>query len=55
MRFALRTRATGLGLALLLGSVAACSSAPLPADELAQGETPAGTVIVPETGQTVDA
>jgi ABC-type branched-subunit amino acid transport system substrate-binding protein len=52
----LRRRATGLGLALLLGGLAACSSAPLPADELAQGgELPSGTVLDPETGQTVDA
>jgi ABC-type branched-subunit amino acid transport system substrate-binding protein len=51
----LRTRAAALGLALLLGGVAACSSAPLPVDELAQGDAPAGTVIDPDTGQTVDA
>jgi ABC-type branched-subunit amino acid transport system substrate-binding protein len=45
-----------VALALLLGGVAACSSAPLPAEELAQGgEAPAGTVIDPATGQTVDA
>jgi ABC-type branched-subunit amino acid transport system substrate-binding protein len=56
VRSALRHRATGLGLALLLGGVAACSSAPPRGDELAQaGETPAGTVLDPETGQTVDA
>jgi hypothetical protein len=55
VRSALHRRATGLGLALLLGAVAACSSAPPPAEELAQGgETPAGTVIDPQTGQTVD-
>jgi branched-chain amino acid transport system substrate-binding protein len=52
----LRRRATGLGLALLLGGVAACSSAPLPTDELASsGELPSGTVLDPQTGQTVDA
>ena len=56
MRPALRSRASALGLALLLGGLAACSSAPLPADELAQGgSAPAGTVVDPETGQTVDA
>ena len=55
MRTALRSRATALGLALLLGGVAACSSAPLPAEELAQGDAPAGTVIDPDTGETVDA
>jgi ABC-type branched-subunit amino acid transport system substrate-binding protein len=55
-RSARRSRATALGLALLLGGVAACSSAPLPADQLAEGgEAPAGTVIDPATGQTVDA
>lgn len=52
----LRRRATTLGLALLLGGVAACSSAPLPNDELAQGsELPSGTVVDPDTGQVVDA
>lgn len=57
MRSAVRTRVTGLGLALLLGGVAACSSAPLPAgDSLAAGgDAAAGTVIDPATGQTVDA
>ena len=55
-RSALRSRATALGLTLLLGGLAACSSAPLPAQELAQGgQPPAGTVVDPETGQTVDA
>jgi len=57
VRSALRTRATGFGLTLLLGGVAACSSAPLPASEqLAQGgDAPAGTVIDSATGETVDA
>jgi hypothetical protein len=55
VRPVLRTRAAAVGLALMLGAVAACSSAPLPVDELAQGEAPAGTVIDPDTGQTVDA
>ena len=56
MRPVIRSRATALGLALLLGAVAACSSAPLPVDELAQSaDAPAGTVIDPATGQTVDA
>jgi ABC-type branched-subunit amino acid transport system substrate-binding protein len=58
VRSALRTRGTALGFALLLGGVAACSSAPLPASEqLAQGgaAAPPGTVIDPDTGQTVDA
>ena len=53
----MRTRATGLGLALLLGAVAACSSAPMPVTESLGGGAapPAGTVIDPATGQTVDA
>lgn len=56
MRTPLRRRATAVGLALLLGGVAACSSAPLPSDELAQGgELPSGTVVDPDTGQVVDA
>ncbi len=55
MRPALRSRATALGLTLLLGGVAACSSAPLPADSLAQGGQLPGTVVDPETGQVVDA
>ena len=56
MTHALRRRATGLGLALLLGGLAACSSAPLPQDELTQGgELPSGTVVDPDTGQVVDA
>ena len=56
VRRQLRTRATGIGLALLLGGLAACSSAPLPQDELAQGgELPSGTVVDPDTGQVVDA
>lgn len=51
---------TGLGLALLLGGVAACSSAPLPADQLAQGADapapqPGETFVDPATGQVVDA
>lgn len=54
-RSGLRSRATALGLALLLGGVAACSSAPAPDEQLAQGDPPAGTVVDPATGQTVDA
>lgn len=56
MRTPLRRRATAIGLALLLGGLAACSSAPLPQDALAQGgELPSGTVVDPDTGQVVDA
>ena len=50
-----RRRAPALALALLLGGVAACSSAPLPADELAATALPEGTVVDPTTGEVVDA
>ena len=55
MTSAIRTRAGTLMLALLLAGVAACSSAPLPTDDLAQAELPSGTVVDPDTGQVVDA
>jgi ABC-type branched-subunit amino acid transport system substrate-binding protein len=57
VRSALRTRATGIGLALLLGAVAACSSAPLPETEqlaVATGGPSGKTAVDPATGQVVD-